>query len=55
MEDRSREFGFDTNIDSNESHADMDMDIGGSAMGKRVVSNTQGRLNSETDGSYFNA
>ncbi|KAL5061596.1 hypothetical protein RYX36_023333 [Vicia faba] len=35
--DNSRELGFNANVDSNEPPVDMDLDIGGSGVGKRVM------------------
>ncbi|KAJ1404076.1 hypothetical protein SESBI_26813 [Sesbania bispinosa] len=49
LEDKSREPGFDSNIDSNEPHVDMDVDIRGSGMGERAVDDTVGRLNTEAN------
>lgn len=49
-EDNSREPEFYANVDSNETHVDMDMDIGGSGMDKRVMNNTEGGPNSDANG-----
>lgn len=43
----SREPCFNANVDSNEPPVDMDLDIGGSDVGKRVMDHTKGRQNVE--------
>ncbi|XP_058744449.1 centromere protein C-like isoform X1 [Vicia villosa] len=45
--DNSREPGFNAKVDSNEPPVDMDLDIGGSDVGKRVMDDTEGRQNVE--------
>jgi hypothetical protein len=45
MVDNSREPGFNADVDSNELHVDMDMDIGGGDMGKGVMDDMAGRQN----------
>lgn len=47
MVDNSTEPGFNANVDSNEPAVDMDVDIGRSGMGKRVMDDTEGRKNVE--------
>ncbi|RDY01601.1 Centromere protein C, partial [Mucuna pruriens] len=49
MVDNSREPGFDANIDSNEPHVDMDVNVGGSGMGERVMDVTLDMLDIEAD------
>ncbi|CAL0311065.1 unnamed protein product [Lupinus luteus] len=50
VEDNSGEPGFDANIDTNESHVDMDVDIGGSDKDNRVVDDIKRRPNFDGNG-----
>ncbi|CAJ1955180.1 unnamed protein product [Sphenostylis stenocarpa] len=47
MEGNSKELRFDVNIDSSEPHFDMDVDVGGSGMDKRVMDGTEDRSDIE--------
>ncbi|TKY48132.1 hypothetical protein E2542_SST25546 [Spatholobus suberectus] len=47
--DNSRVPRFDANIDSNEPHVDMHMDVGGRCMGERVMDDTEDRSNIEAN------
>ncbi|XP_058785016.1 uncharacterized protein LOC131659920 [Vicia villosa] len=47
MMDNSMEPELNANVDSNEPSVDMDLDIGGSGMGKRVMDDAAGRQNVE--------
>jgi hypothetical protein len=52
MVNNSREPEFNANVDSNEPPVDMDVDIGGSGMGKRVMDDIVGRQNVEPNEPY---
>ncbi|XP_061338579.1 centromere protein C [Gastrolobium bilobum] len=48
-EDNPMEPGFGANIDSNEPHIDMDVEIGGSGKGKSIIDDMVGRSNMEAN------
>lgn len=52
MVDNSMELEFNANVDSNESPVDMDLDIGGSGMGKRVMGDATGKQNVKPNKPY---
>ncbi|XP_004511206.3 centromere protein C, partial [Cicer arietinum] len=52
MVDNSREPEFDANVDLNEHHVDMDVDIGGSGMRQKVMDDTEGTQNIEPNEPY---
>ncbi|XP_028191473.1 centromere protein C-like isoform X2 [Glycine soja] len=51
MVDNSREPRFDVTLDSNEPHVNMDVDVGVSAVGDRVMDDTKDRSNIEVNAS----